>query len=553
MGIVGSGNTLTSAVSLVTGDTLGGLLNVHVGGAGFTAQFSDYQGLTSSDAATVTAALTKLGQGLTSWFGDTYTASINSSGKLVIQSNNAATNVFDWGTETETPAGDPVGEELSVDSGYVQQTYSLAPVTTPATFDLSTATGANLQSKLQTALGANYTVAYNSGSGALSITVSSAGALAGITSIAWSNNSAQETSTGTSASVNSMSIDVTGQTGSSLAAYLGGQLGSGYSVSNDGGGGFTISVLSGSSTIAAGTGTATATVAAVPPAISSKVVGLTGVSTANLQSTLLGTMGSDYSVSYDQSSGDLAILLNSGNGDGITSFTSSSTLTQNTGSTPDVNTPSAINLTGVPPANLAASIVSQLGSASGNYDVSYNTSSGALNFGLSSAGAAAGIASISANMSSLVETVPSGTTGLSAFNVFTSDGTGSGTNVDVTVGSLSSANVGTINGQAGADLSASDLLSQSTAASALTAIMSAVKGISSQRGAVGANINRLVATVSVEGTTVVNLTSAMNSIQNADIGKTVANMTQYNVLQSTGMAAVQQANQAQQAVLKLVQ
>ncbi len=28
----------------------------------------------------------------------------------------------------------------------------------------------------------------------------------------------------------------------------------------------------------------------------------------------------------------------------------------------------------------------------------------------------------------------------------------------------------------------------------------------------------------------------MNSIQNADIGKTVANMTQYNVLQSTGMA-----------------
>ena len=52
---------------------------------------------------------------------------------------------------------------------------------------------------------------------------------------------------------------------------------------------------------------------------------------------------------------------------------------------------------------------------------------------------------------------------------------------------------------------------------------------------------------------VTNLQSAVNSIQNADIGKTVANMTQYNVLQSTGMAALQQANQAQQAVLKLVQ
>jgi flagellin-like hook-associated protein FlgL len=52
---------------------------------------------------------------------------------------------------------------------------------------------------------------------------------------------------------------------------------------------------------------------------------------------------------------------------------------------------------------------------------------------------------------------------------------------------------------------------------------------------------------------VTNLQSAANSIQNADIGTTVANMTQYNVLQSTGMAALQQANQAQQAVLKLVQ
>ena len=50
-----------------------------------------------------------------------------------------------------------------------------------------------------------------------------------------------------------------------------------------------------------------------------------------------------------------------------------------------------------------------------------------------------------------------------------------------------------------------------------------------------------------------NLTSASNSIMNADVGKTVASMTQYNILQSTGMAALQQANQSQQAVLKLRQ
>jgi flagellin len=50
-----------------------------------------------------------------------------------------------------------------------------------------------------------------------------------------------------------------------------------------------------------------------------------------------------------------------------------------------------------------------------------------------------------------------------------------------------------------------------------------------------------------------NLTSASNSIMDADVGKTVSNMTQYNILQSTGIAALQQADQAQQGVLKLLQ
>jgi flagellin-like hook-associated protein FlgL len=45
----------------------------------------------------------------------------------------------------------------------------------------------------------------------------------------------------------------------------------------------------------------------------------------------------------------------------------------------------------------------------------------------------------------------------------------------------------------------------------------------------------------------------VNGLQDADISVTVANLTQYSVLQSTGIAALQQANQAQQAVLKLVQ
>ena len=63
----------------------------------------------------------------------------------------------------------------------------------------------------------------------------------------------------------------------------------------------------------------------------------------------------------------------------------------------------------------------------------------------------------------------------------------------------------------------------------------------------------MTATEGVQNTEVQNLTSAQNNVQNADIGKTVANMTQYNVLEQTGMAAMSQSNQAQQAVLKLLQ
>ena len=81
----------------------------------------------------------------------------------------------------------------------------------------------------------------------------------------------------------------------------------------------------------------------------------------------------------------------------------------------------------------------------------------------------------------------------------------------------------------------------------------AINTVSATRGTIGASVNQLTADTNVENTEVTNLTSAQNNVQNADIGKTVAKMTQYNVLEQTGMAALSQSNQAQQAVLKLLQ
>jgi flagellin len=103
------------------------------------------------------------------------------------------------------------------------------------------------------------------------------------------------------------------------------------------------------------------------------------------------------------------------------------------------------------------------------------------------------------------------------------------------------------------NLSSDNLTSSSSATQALLDVTAAINTVSAQRGVIGASVNRLTAASSNMANQVTNLQSAANGLSNADIGKTVANMTQYNVLQSTGMAALQQSNQAQQAVLKLVQ
>jgi len=143
--------------------------------------------------------------------------------------------------------------------------------------------------------------------------------------------------------------------------------------------------------------------------------------------------------------------------------------------------------------------------------------------------------------------------------VFISDGTSSGadnTTISTDVDALSATSLGlatTTGSGTSAVTTNMDLSSTADAQAALTAVNTAINTVSAQRGTIGASINRLQAATNVMSAQVQNLTSASNSIQDADIGKTVAAMTQYNILQSTGMAALQQANQAQQAVLKLVQ
>jgi len=130
-------------------------------------------------------------------------------------------------------------------------------------------------------------------------------------------------------------------------------------------------------------------------------------------------------------------------------------------------------------------------------------------------------------------------------NVYTSDGTAAGSStIATTINALTTAAL---------SLTGTNLTSVGTAQTALSDITTAIGTVAANRGAIGAAVNQLNADTNVENTEVTNLTSAQNNIQNADIGQTVTQLTQYNVLEQTGIQALQQSNQAQQAVLKLLQ
>lgn len=171
------------------------------------------------------------------------------------------------------------------------------------------------------------------------------------------------------------------------------------------------------------------------------------------------------------------------------------------------------------------------------------TGGGQLNIATTTSGASLSVTTNDAVLGPMQNT----TTGANNSITFISDGTQSGaanTQIQTVINQLSASGLG---------LASSDLQNDTDAASALTAINNAINTISAQRGQIGASVNRLQAASNVMTAQVQNLTSASNGLMNADVGKTVSSMTQYNVLQSTGMAALQQANQAQQAVLKLLQ
>jgi flagellin len=87
----------------------------------------------------------------------------------------------------------------------------------------------------------------------------------------------------------------------------------------------------------------------------------------------------------------------------------------------------------------------------------------------------------------------------------------------------------------------------------LTEIDAAINTLNTRRSNLGAAQNRLEHTVASLGVAVENLSAAESRIRDADIAELSSHMVSNQILQQAGTAVLSQANQAPQAVLKLLQ
>ena len=86
----------------------------------------------------------------------------------------------------------------------------------------------------------------------------------------------------------------------------------------------------------------------------------------------------------------------------------------------------------------------------------------------------------------------------------------------------------------------------------MTALANAVKLLGSAQSSVGTLENRLTFAISLANTQVVANKAAESRIRDANVAEESANLTRFSVLTQSGIAALAQANNQSQSVLKLL-
>ena len=148
--------------------------------------------------------------------------------------------------------------------------------------------------------------------------------------------------------------------------------------------------------------------------------------------------------------------------------------------------------------------------------------------------------------SALTESESAGTISNATVSIFTSDGS-IGQSYNNSAADLVKSDSGAL------ALNSTSLTSQTGAQTALAAITQAITIVASERGTIGANINTLNAVSNVMTTQSTNTLAAQNDVTATDYGQATSDMSKYQILSQTGIAALSQANQAQQLITKLLQ
>ena len=104
----------------------------------------------------------------------------------------------------------------------------------------------------------------------------------------------------------------------------------------------------------------------------------------------------------------------------------------------------------------------------------------------------------------------------------------------------------------GLGINAINISTQAGAQAAITSIATAIGTLGSVQGQVGTLQNRLQFAISLAQSQVVNKKAAESRIRDANIAEESANMTRYNILNQSGIAALAQANQSSASVLSLL-
>jgi flagellin len=104
----------------------------------------------------------------------------------------------------------------------------------------------------------------------------------------------------------------------------------------------------------------------------------------------------------------------------------------------------------------------------------------------------------------------------------------------------------------GLGISSQNITSQANAGTAVAAIQAAVSTLGTVQGAIGAAMNRLQYAVSQAQTLATGMTASESHIRDADMAQEAANLTKYNILNQSGLAALAQADQENASVLTLL-